>query len=219
MLQRVTHLSAPALLAVVLALSLSGPAYASPQAVVRDCADDGYVETDRYTASELRRGRDQIPADLDAYSDCRAQINDALASRNGPGARSAGNGSGFPGGDGAGGSGGASGDASGDGSGAPLTEEERQERAAAAERKRQLARADTESLLGERSVDPGTAGAFERSDTAGGLSLPVLLALIALSLVLATGAVMAVRQRHPDLLAGTLRRVPGRGSSPFRRRS
>lgn len=229
MFERVTHLSAPALLVVVLALSLSGPAYASPQAVVRDCADDGFVETDKYSRSELRRGRDQIPADLDAYSDCRAQINDALARRNGPGARTAGNNpDGFPGGDGVGGSDGSgggggsgNGDASGVGSGEPLTEQERQEQAAATERKRQMARADTESLLGDRGVNPGVAGAFDRADTANGLSLPVLLALIALTLLLAAGALMAVRRRNPEFLAGTLGRVPfprGLGSLPFRRR-
>ncbi len=224
MFERVTHLTAPALL-VVLALFQAAPAMASPDDVVRDCAEDGFVETDRHSRKDLRRGRDRIPADLDAYSDCTSQINEALDR---PRAGAAANNGGFPGGDGTGG--GVSGDggsrgtgsAAGGSGGGPLTEEEQIEAAAAAERKRQLARADTESLLGERNVNPGTAGAFEQADSANGISLPLLLAIIALALGLAAGAVVALRRRNPELFAGTLGRVPfprGLGSlSPFRRR-
>jgi len=215
MFERVTHLTAPALLLVVLALFTAAPAMATPDDVVRDCADNGFIETDRHSRKDLRQGRDRIPADLDAYSDCRAQIDEAL---NGPRAGASGPG-GFPGGDGAGGGG--SGGGSG-GSDAPLTAEEQQREAAAAERERQLARADTESLLGDRNVDPGTAGAFEQADTANGIPLPLLLAIIALGLGLVAGAVVALRRRDPELFAGTLGRVPfprGLGSlSPLRRR-
>ncbi|MDQ3434777.1 MAG: hypothetical protein M3481_08895 [Actinomycetota bacterium] len=221
-----THLTAPVLLLVVLALSTAAPAMASPDDVVRDCAEDGFVETDRHSRSDLREGRNRIPADLDAYSDCTSQINEALDR---PSAGAAANTRGFAGGDGTGG--GVSGDggsrgtgsaAGGSDGGGPMTEEERREAAAAAERKRQLARADTESLLGDRNVSPGTAGAFEQADTANGISLPLLLAIIALVLGLAAGAVVALRRRNPELFAGTLGRIPfprGLGSlSPFRRR-
>ena len=217
MLERLTHLSAPALLLVVLALLTAGPAAASPDDVVQDCADDGHVETDNHSRSDLRRGKDQIPADLDAYSDCRSQIDAALSR---PRAGAAGNNRGFPGDDGAGGgggSGGGSGSGFGSGGDASLSEEEK----AAAERKRQMARADTESLLGDRKVDPGTAGVFDKADSANGISLPVLLVLIALTLLLAAGAIVAVRRRHPEFLAGTLGRVPfprGLGSLSLRRR-
>ena len=218
---RVTNITAPALLFVVLALFTAGPAMASPDDVVRDCADDGFVETDRHSRQDLRQGRNRIPADLDAYSDCKAQIDEALDK---PRANASGS-DGFPGGDGAGGgntTGGSGSTNASDGSGAagsdaPLTEEE----AAAAERKRQLARADTESLLGDRNVNPGTAGAFEQANTANGISLPLLLAIIALVLGLAAGAVVALRRRNPELFAGTLGRVPfprGLGSIPPLRR-
>ena len=224
MIERVTHITAPALLLVVLALFTAGPAMASPDDVVSDCADDGYVESNRHSREDLRRGRDRIPADLDAYSDCKAQIDEALDK---PRANASGS-DGFPGADGAGGAGGTgSGGDGSDGSGAagssdaPLTEEEQRE-AAAAERKRQLARADTESLLGDRNVNPGTAGAFEQADTANGISLPLLLAIMALVIGLAAGAVVALRRRNPEFFAGTLGRVPfprGLGSlSPLRRR-
>ena len=217
MFERVTHLSAPVLLLVVLALFTAAPAGATPDDVVQDCADDGSVQTGNHSRSDLRQGRNQIPADLDAYSDCRSQIDAALSE---PRAGAAANNSGFPGGDRAGGGGSGDSGAGGSGSGSDvsLSEEEKQ---AAAEHKRQLARADTESLLGDRKVDPGAAGVFDEADTANGLSLPVLLALIALTLLLVAGAVVAVRRRYPELLAGTLGRVPfprGLGSISLRRR-
>lgn len=221
MIERVTHICAPALLLVVLALLTAAPAQAGPNAVVRDCADDGFVEVDRYSRKDLRQGRNRIPADLDAYSDCTAQINAALDK---PRAGIASNQGGFPGGDGtaSGGVGGSAGSGGSSGSdGAPLTAAE-QRAADTAERKRQLARADTESLLGDRSVDPATAGAVDPADTASGVSLPLLLAIIALALGLAAGAALALRRGNPELFAGTIGRLPlprSLGSlSPLRRR-
>ncbi len=225
MLKRLTYLGAPVPLVVVLALLTAAPAVASPDDVVRDCADDGNVETDRHSRSDLRKGKKRIPADLDAYSDCSAQIDAALSK---PRAGAAGKNRGFPGSDGTGddASGAIADDEAGTGSGGntggSVSDDESQAGADAAERKRQVARAETESLLGDRKVDPGTAGLFEKADTANGLSLPVLLALIALTLLLAAGALVAVRRRRPNFLAGTLGRVPlprGLGSiSRFRRR-
>lgn len=216
MIERVPNLIAPALLLVVLVLFSAGPAMASPDDVVSDCADDGYVETQKHSRKDLRQGRNRIPADLDAYSDCKSQIDEALDKPR----ASASGGPGFPGDDGTGAGGGGSLNGTG-GSGEPQTAEERRQ-AAAAERKRQLARADTESLLGDRDVDAGTAaGAFERAGGTGGMSLPLLLAIIALVLALAAGAVVALRRRNPELLAGALGRVPlprGLGSLSLRRR-
>ncbi len=221
MFERVTHLTAPALLLVVLALFTAAPAMASPDDVVNDCADDGFVETKRHSRKHLRQGRDRIPADLDAYSDCTSQINAFLDK---PRAGSAVNRDGFSGGDGAGGggSGSASGGSGSAGSDGPLTGEEQRE-SAAVERKRRVARADTESLVGDRDVDPGTAGALEQADSANGISLPQLLVIIALALGLAAGAAAALRRRNPDLFAGALSRVPlprrlGTLSPPRRRR-
>lgn len=222
MIERATHICAPALLLVVLALLTAAPAQAGPNAVVRDCADDGFVEVDRYSRKELRQGRNRIPADLDAYSDCTAQINAALDK---PRAGIASNDGGFPGGDGtaSGGFGGSAGVGGTSGSdGAPLTAAEQRE-ADTVERKRQLARADTESLLGDRNVDPATAaGALDRSDTTNGVSLPLLLAIIALALGLAAGAALALRRGSPALFAGTVGRIPRPRSfgslPPLRRR-
>ena len=72
---------------------------------------------------------------------------------------------------------------------------------------RELAKADTERQLGDRAFDPHSGAAIASDDASNGLPLPVLLALIALTLLLATGALMAVHQRSPAFL-GALRRVP-----------
>ncbi len=222
MIERVTTLAASVLLLMVLALSAAPATMASPEDVVRDCADDGFVEKDRHSRQDLRQGRNRIPADLDAYSDCRAQIDEAL---DGPRAKAASPG-GFPGGDGTGG-GGTAGDGSGGSGGPPSggserpSAEDQQREAVASERKRRLARADTESLLGERNVNPATAGALEEADTANEISLALLLAMIALVLMLATGTVVALRHRNPELFAGTLGRIPfpsGLASLASRRR-
>ena len=222
MFERVKNLTAPALLLVVAALCSAALATASPLAVVRDCAEDGFVETDRHSRKDLRQGRNRIRADLDAYSDCKAQIDEALDKprKTGPAAGASSPGDGPPGS-----GGGSGGDRSGAGAGStgsdrPLTEEEQRD-PAAAERKRQTARADTESLLGERKVNPGTAGAIDQADTANGISLPLLLAIIALVAALGAGAVLTLRRRNPELFAGTLGRFPfprGLGSLSLRRR-
>ena len=217
MLERVTHLIAPALVTLVLALLSAAPAMASGDDVVRDCADNGYVDGE-YTDAEKRAALKRIPADLDAYSDCRSQIKSSF----GPGAGVSSPG-GFPdedgGGGGSGGSGGGSGSGSDDAGGALSPGEERED--TARDRKREIARAETESLLGDRTMDPGTTGVFDRASTASGLPLPVLLALIALALLLAAGALVLGKRRHPELFAGALSRVPfprGRGPFSFLRR-
>jgi len=228
MFERVKNLTAPALLLVVLALATAAPATAGPTAVVRDCADDGFVETDRHSRKDLRQGRNRIPADLDAYSDCKSQIDAALARKPRPsaGASNAGDGpSGDNGTDGGGSRGserdgvGAGVTGSGGSDGPPTAKEQRKD--ATSGRKRQLARADTESLLGDRKVNPGNAGAIAQTDTANGISLPLLLVIIALVLGLAGAAAVTLRRRNPELFAGTLGRIPfprGLGSLSLRRR-
>jgi hypothetical protein len=71
---------------------------ASTTQILRDCADDGVLQG-HYTPSELRKARQNIPADTDQYTDCRDVI-----------ARAAGRGA-------AGGSGGGSGSSGGVGGG------------------------------------------------------------------------------------------------------
>ena len=72
-------------------LCLPSTAAASPAQVIRDCVDDGVLSR-TYSNSELRKARDNLPSDLDEYSDCREVI--AAAIKGGPGPRAGGGGNG-----------------------------------------------------------------------------------------------------------------------------
>ena len=65
-------------LAVALgALLLPAAAQASPQAVIRDCKVDGDLDH-KYSNEDLRKAEDNLPADVDEYSDCREIIAGAV---------------------------------------------------------------------------------------------------------------------------------------------
>ena len=64
------------LLTVLAALALPAAASADP---VRDCAGDGDLDR-RYSNSQLRRALDNIPGELDEYSNCREVIKGAISS-------------------------------------------------------------------------------------------------------------------------------------------
>ena len=70
----------PAALAAVLALLLvavvATPAHASAGSVIRDCSEDGILNG-KYSQSELGGALEQLPSDLDEYTDCRAVIRRA----------------------------------------------------------------------------------------------------------------------------------------------
>jgi hypothetical protein len=95
-----------ALACLVLGLIVAVPAAnaASTTQILRDCADDGVLQG-HYSPSELRKARQNIPADTDQYTDCR----DVIARAAGRGAASKSGGSGG----GVGGSGGSGGDPGG----------------------------------------------------------------------------------------------------------
>jgi hypothetical protein len=87
---------------LLLAIAPAAEAATTTQ-ILRDCADDGVLQG-HYTPSELRKARQNIPADTDQYTDCR----DVIARAAGRGAAGgSGGGSGSSGG-GAGGNGGGS---------------------------------------------------------------------------------------------------------------
>jgi len=65
------------LVAVLAVLAAVGqPALASPMGVIRDCSEDG-VLNGKYSTSELEGALEQLPSDLDEYTDCRAVIRRA----------------------------------------------------------------------------------------------------------------------------------------------
>jgi hypothetical protein len=65
------------LVAVLAAMAVTvSPALPSAISVIRDCSEDG-VLNGKYSASELERALDQLPSDLDEYTDCRSVIRRA----------------------------------------------------------------------------------------------------------------------------------------------
>ena len=177
-------------LAVALgALLLPAAAQASPQAVIRDCKVDGDLDH-KYSNEDLRKAEDNLPADVDEYSDCREIIAGAVTGGSDRGAGRTGGGSG----------GGAT------AAGAAATQREKQARAGD--------QAQLDKLTGDRThkprvsvggqpVQPGANGLFDVASATNGLPLPLLLALIAALLLAAGGALMALRRRVP-----LLRRIP-----------
>src|SRR5687767_5690932 len=101
------HRYLTALLAL-LALALAAPAPASAASrdeIIKDCSDDGRLQG-KYSASELRDARKNLPSDISEYTDCadvlrRAELPDSKGSSGG------GSGSGGAVGGGGSGSGGA----------------------------------------------------------------------------------------------------------------
>lgn len=204
---RLRYLLVSALAFAALALAIPGAAFASPQEVLNDCFDDDALSRE-YTKKDLREARKMMEADFETYSECDDIIDGILSGKRATA-------SGFPGvndgdeadraggGAGSGANGGPNGSTAGsadlDGDGTVSPEE--------AAEARQLARVETERQLGDRAFDPRSGAAVGGGDTSSGLPLAVLLALIALTALLATGVLMALHQRNPAFM-GALRRVP-----------
>ncbi|HWH44502.1 MAG TPA: hypothetical protein VNT32_07210 [Thermoleophilaceae bacterium] len=66
------------LLIATLALTLAAPAaLASGRDVIKDCAEDGVIDGD-YSEKEYEQAQDQLPSDIDEYTDCREAIRAGL---------------------------------------------------------------------------------------------------------------------------------------------
>lgn len=183
------------LLAALVALAAPAAAVASPNQVIKDCAEDGALNG-QYSNRELRKAKDNLPTDLDEYSDCRDIIAGAITSGS-----DRGGGRGSPG-QGVGGAGAADpGEA-----GARATDA-----------------ADLEAItggaengappsvnVGGEEVKPGTNGLFDLASASNEVPMPLLLALIALGLVGLAGGFVALRGRVPALNKLPTPRVPFR---------
>ncbi len=182
----------PALIAL-LALLLAAPtayADATRNKILREC-QSGQLTGD-YTAREIRDARNNIPDDLDQYTDCRDVLTRALLSRAGGDSGSGGGTAGTHGG--IGGTGGGEG-------GAPLTPSTEADKQAIEE----AAQAGEVPLeIAGRPVTPGESTL--RNDLPP--TLLVMLALLAAAAV--AGLVPMIRRRAPELAAITRRVLPGR---------
>jgi hypothetical protein len=174
------------LLVMVLTLLVAAPAAMAGTRgdIIADCYDDGKLDGN-YSPSEIRDARNNLPADIDQYSDCRDVLARALG---GTGDKSVGGG----GGDSLGG-----GDAGGPSE--PLTPSGPEEQAALD--KAAVGGGDQPIQVGDSTVVPGAAGFA--SDAVRNTIPPTLLAvLILLGLAALAAAVPYVRRRvHARRLA------------------
>ena len=183
------------LLLLAMAVALVAPAAVSAQSgqdVIRDCAQDGDLDGN-YSQDELDEAYDNMPSDIDEYSNCRSVIE---AARERGGVGGGGNeGSSGPsitsgGSDGTGGAPG--------GSGNDLDElESRGDRA-------QSDDAPIASVAGEEAENSG--GTFGTDAESNGMSPALIIALILAALGAVAGALYLLRDQLPASIAS---RLPG----------
>jgi len=166
------------LLVMVLTLLVAAPAAMAGTRgdIIADCYDDGKLDGN-YTPSEIRDARNNLPADIDQYSDCRDVLARALG---GTGDKRVGGGSG--GGGPLGGGGGS------DGPTEPLTPSGADEQAALD--KAALTGGDSPVQVGSGTIVPGAVAATRNAIPASLLAVLILLGLAALA-----AAVPYVRRR------------------------
>jgi hypothetical protein len=168
---------------MVLTLLVAAPAaVAGTRAdIVEDCFDDGKLDGN-YTASQIRDARNNLPADVDQYSDCRDVLARALG----------GSGSRDIGGTGGGALGGGSGGGSGD-----LTPSGPDEQSALDSAGAQGG--DKPVQVGDGTVVPGAAG-FGPDAAHNDLPGSVLVVLILLGLAALAAALPQTRKAVPHVL-------------------
>jgi hypothetical protein len=166
------------LLAVLALMVIPGSAMA--QNPIGDCNTDGDLDH-KYKNKQLRDAIENLPTDLDEYSNCREILSGAITSGSDRGG-------GRP-------------TLGADGS--PLPAEEQ---AARTQDNEDLAAitADPEKSppsvkVGDEEVEPGSNGLFDLASASNDLPVPLLVALIALALVALIGGLVAMRERIPAL--------------------
>jgi hypothetical protein len=162
---------------VLAVLALPGGAMANP---IRDCNDDGDLDK-RYSNAELRKALDELPTDLDEYSNCREILSGAISGGSDKGGNRP--------------------TAGADGS--PLTPREQAARTEDAEDLAAIT-ADPEKNppsieVGGEQVEPGSDGLFDLATASNDLPAPLLVSLIALLVVALVGGLAALRERIPAL--------------------
>jgi hypothetical protein len=170
------------LLVMVLTLLVAAPAAMAGTRgdIIRDCYDDGKLDGN-YSPSEIRDARNNLPADIDQYSDCRDVLARALG---GTGDKRVGDSGGGPlGGGGGGESGGPS---------APLTPSGPQEQAAL--EKAAVGGGESPVQVGDTTVVPGAAG-FAADAARNAIPAPLVAVLILLGVAALAAAVPSVRRR------------------------
>jgi hypothetical protein len=176
-----------ALLALA-AVAAAPASAASRDTIIKDCSDDGQLQG-KYSASELRDARKNLPSDIAEYTDCadvlrRAELPNTSSGSGGSGSGGSGAGS-LPGG--------GSGSAGGGAPAEKLTPSNETERKALAEAA--TTGASPVEVNGQKVV-PGAAG-FAPHAARNGLPDSLLFAILALTLLGLLGLGYAVRDKLP----------------------
>jgi hypothetical protein len=175
------------LLAALGMLALPAVAQADP---VSDCAADGDLDK-RYSNGQLREALDNIPGDLDEYSNCREVFKGAIASGSDTHNDAAGNSSG---GGGSSSGGGGSGSISADEQQAQVKDNAELEAITG-----DANDAKPQVNVGGEQVEPESDGLFDLASASNNVPTPLLVALIALGVLAILGGVVALRKRVPAL--------------------
>jgi hypothetical protein len=156
------------------------PAGAMAQNPIGDCNDDGDLDH-QYSNKQLRDAIENLPTDLDEYSNCREVLSGAITSGSDKGGNRP-----TPGTD-----------------PAALPQEEHEARAQDNEDLAAITKEPEESppsvQVGDETVEPGSNGLFDLASASNDLPVPLLVALIALALVALIGGLVAMRERIPAL--------------------
>ena len=188
------------LIVLLLALALPSAALAQGEDVIRDCAQDGDLDGN-YTQDELDEAYDNMPSDIDEYSNCREVIEKARERNDAGGNNDAGSDPADGGsGDGGAGAGGSGDDASGDFGGSGNDREELRER----EENAGSDDAPEGAVAGENLSNSG--GSLGSDDDSGGMPAALILALVLLALAGIGGLMYLFRDELPESIAS---RLPG----------
>jgi hypothetical protein len=178
----------------LLVAGLALPAVAAAQGgdeVIRDCAQDGDLDKE-YSDEELEEAEENMPSDVDAYSNCRDVIRAAQAGGRGGSEQVGGAGTG-----GTGGSGGDGGPNAGDTSGT--------DRSTPSDRTELDNRADASRNDEAPTVDNALPAGADAGDDSG-LPTAALVAIALLGLAAVGGGVYLLRDYLPPGLSS---RLPG----------
>lgn len=178
--------------------ALAAPAAATAKGgddVIRDCAQDGDLDGN-YSQDELDEAYNNMPSDIDEYSNCREVIERARERESGGAENGAGSAPGAlaPSGDSSSGGGGAAPGGSGDDSA---------ELDARGDRSRNGEAPEAHIAGQELSGSDGTLGTDDESD---GMPAPLIAALLLAALAAIAGALYLLRDRLPPGIAS---RLPG----------
>jgi hypothetical protein len=179
-------------LAAVLAAIPAATAVAGPIDIIRDCVDDERLQGN-YSDAQLQNALRTLRGDADEYSNCRSIIGAAIGGGpDGKGSRDGADGRGA--------------DLDGDGK---ITPAERRKWREQQERERERERRQIAAIgngFGGIGGDYDGTGGDRASSSGGGMPLPLILALVALTLAAVGGGTWYAAQRNPAV-ANALRRV------------